>query len=236
MNLLNFDYTYISVFGYPVFEPMVILTNVIMFLICYSAFRKLRRFDVKYARQMGLFLLLLGISVIFGAVGHSVHLQLGSRFFNTVVVLMNVFSMVAIYYCFRAPFDYTAKAKKQNRHLVNLVRIWVVLLLFLAITRGDFLLLKVNAGIVLLYSLVAHYRAHKVKAERGNLLVVYGILVSFLPIVIHSMKLSLHEWFNHKDLAHVVMIFSLILIIRGVKLNAEDLHEQEQAALQAEAE
>lgn len=222
---MKFDYTYIKILGFPVYEPMVLLTNLIFFIVSWYFFRRLRRFDNSYARYMSLFIFLLGLSAFFGAIGHGIHYQLGHGFFSIVLFLMNALSLLSIYYCFLAPFSYVRGIDERSKRYLQMVRFWVLVLLALCIVSGDFLLIKINAGIVLLYSLITHHRAHKTKPESGNRLVVFGIIVSFVPIIIHSLKISLHEWFNYKDLAHVFMILSLVIIFLGAIKTSSELEE-----------
>jgi len=222
---MNFDYTFISIMGYTVFEPMVLLTNSFFFAISLYSYKVLHRFANAYAQQMALFCLLLGISSIFGAIGHAVHLQMGTVFFGTILFLMNALSILAIYYCFLAPFTYLRAFDQWTSRYLLSVRIWVLFIIIFSLFSGNFLLIKLNAGIVLLYSLFMHFRAYRTREESGNLIVVAGVLVSFVPILIHSKQLTLHKWFNYKDLSHVFMIISLLLIFEGAKRNARELEK-----------
>jgi hypothetical protein len=224
---MKFDYTFISIMGYPVFEPMILLTNSFLFGISLYSFRVLRRFAHDYARCMAWFTLLLGVSSVFGAIGHAVHLQLGDQFFAVVLFLMNAFSLLAIYYFFLAPFAYLNKDNEQSRKWRQGARIWLGLIILISLFSGNFLLIKINAAFVLIYSLVMHYRAHRTRDERGNLLIVTGVLISFIPIFIHSYEISLHKWFNYKDLSHVFMIISLIFIFVGARRNSGDLGQEQ---------
>lgn len=173
---------------------------------------------------MAWFMLLLGISSCFGAVGHAVHYQLGMTFFRIILFLMNAFSLFSIYFCFRAPYTYVHLDQEPPKKYIYLVLTWVILVLIASAVIGDFLIIKIHAGIVLLYSMITHYLVYKRTNEPGSSIVVLGIFISFLPILVHSLKFSLHEWFNYKDIAHVIMILSLAVIYKGVRLNS--LHLQ----------
>lgn len=224
---MNFDYTFISIMGYPVFEPMILLTNFFLFTISLYSFQVLRRFENNYARYMALFCMLLGVSSVFGAIGHAVHLQLGFVFFGAILFFMNAFSLLAIYYFFLAPLTYLKGIDKRTAKYLVLAKIWIFVIITVSLFTGNFLLIKINAGLVLLYSLFMHFRAHRTRAETGNLLVVAGVIVSFMPILIHSMELNIHKWFNYKDLSHVFMIMSLILIFAGARRNAGEMEKAE---------
>lgn len=224
---MKFDYTFISILGYPVFEPMILLTNSLLFAITLYSFRVLKRFKSDYARHMAWFTLLLGISSMFGAIGHAVHLQLGEKFFGIVLFLMNAFSLLSIYYFFLAPFAYLTADEQRIRKYTQAAKIWTLLIIVISLFTQNFLLIKVNAGCVLIYSLFMHYRAHRTREESGNLLIVAGVLISFIPLLIHSFEITLHKWFNYKDLSHVFMIISLLFIFAGARKNADDLLQSE---------
>ncbi len=220
---MNFDYTYITLFGFIVFEPVVILTNVLFSILCISYYNNLCRYESSYAIQMRTFILLTGISAIFGAMAHGVHYQLGSVFFSIVFFIMNTLNILSIYYCFRAPFTYYNRGSETSQKYLYLVFVWIGALIIYSILNGNFLVIKIHAGIALLYSLVIHFLAYKKNNESGSRTVVIGIGISFGAIIAHSLKISIHEWFNYKDISHLIMIASLMVIYKGIKQNAESL-------------
>jgi hypothetical protein len=215
---MNLDYTYISLFGFLFFEPMVVLTNVAFFLFSVFFYRDLVKFKNSYAKQMACFILFLGTSSLFGAIGHTVHYQLGDLFFEFILLLMNAFSLLAVYFLFRATYAYSHPEKELSKLFITGIFIWIAAMLFISRMQADFTLIKIHAGVILLYTLFVHYRKYLRSKERGNELLILGVLISFLPILIHSMRLSINEWFNYKDLAHLFMIFSLIIIYKGLRL------------------
>jgi hypothetical protein len=206
-----------------IFEPMVILTNAIFCALCVLYFKKIYAFNHPYAKQMAWFILFMGVGSAFGAIAHAVHYQLGNLFFNTVFFIMNALSLFSIYCFFRAAFTYSKLEREQPKKYVYLVLAWILVLLALALIQGSFLLIKIHAALALLYSLVVHTQAYRKTKEEGSKLIVLGIYLSFLSIVVHSLKLSLHEWFNYKDISHVIMILSLLTLTKGILLNLQNL-------------
>lgn len=221
---MNFDYTFITLFGFTIYEPMVIVTNSVFFILCAYYFKQLRSFSHPYAQQMSWFVFLLGISSCFGALGHAVHYQLGEIFFKIILFLMNAFSLFSIYFCFRAPYTYVHLDKALPKKYIYLTLAWVIVVLIASVIVGDFVIIKIHAALVLMYALITHYLVYKRTDDAGSALVVSGIGISFLPIIVHSLKFSINEWFNYKDIAHVIMIFSLIVIYKGARLNAIKLN------------
>ncbi|GEM_PF-516628 len=213
---MQFDYTYIYLFGLKIFEPITILTNFIIGLVCLYSFYQIFKTKSSLAFYWSMFFLLIGISSTIGSVGHGTHHQFGLQFFNVVLFFMNAVSLIAIYYCYKAAYSSTTN-NKSNTKLNYFVIGWISTLLLISIWLNNFLIIKIHAGIVLTYSLIAHLVSHK-KQEQGSGWIAAGILVSFLSIVTHSIKLSMHDWFNHKDISHIIMAISLIVIYKGVKL------------------
>jgi ABC-type enterobactin transport system permease subunit len=214
---LNFDYTYITLFGCIIFEPLVIVTNVIFFTLCFIFFKILYRYPGLFAKQMAVFLILLGTSSLFGALAHSVHYQLGTVFFDAIFFIMNALSLLAIYYCFKAHYTFHHLGRQPSKMYVWLAFAWVMALLVYSLLESSFKIVKAHAALVLVYSLIVHYLSYRTSNENGSRLIIIGILVSFLSILVHSLHFSFHEWFNYKDEAHIVMIVSLIMIYRGTK-------------------
>jgi len=220
---MNFDYTYVTIFGLTIFEPMVFVTNSVIFLITLFAYRKLAQHKHSYATHMGRFLLFVGTSSLFGAVCHMAHLQMGQLFFDVFFFIMNALNLISIYYCFRAPYTYVSAGKQGAEKYMYLVQIYILLLIGYCIFYNHFIIVKINAALVLIYSLIIHIIAYKTKPEGGNKLVIIGILISFSTFVVHTLKISLHEWFNYKDISHVIIMVSLAIMYLGAKRNSEDL-------------
>ena len=197
---------------------MVLVTNTVFFILCALYFKNLNKVRHPYSKQMAWFMLMLGTSSVFGAIGHATHMQLGNVFFEIIVFLMNAFSLLSIYFCFRSAYTYMNLTRNPSRLYIYVVMAWVLVLLIACGMQGNFLLIKIHAGIVLLYSLIVHYLVYKRIDDKGAQLVVVGILISFLPIIVHSLKFSMNEWFNYKDIAHVIMIISLVVIYKGAYL------------------
>jgi hypothetical protein len=216
---MKFDYTYIPVFGYPVFEPMVIVTNFILLFLSLFFFNKLKVYTTAYAKHMSLFMVYLGVSTLFGAAGHAIHLQMGETVFKCIVFLMNFFSMFSMYHCFCGSYVLFRRTDQTPGNLFFLAVPLIVVFLGLSVWWNNFLLIKILAGLTVAFALLAHARDARKRQARGSLFVFYGFVISILSIIAHSMHISLHEWFNHKDLSHVIMILSLIVIFRGVFMN-----------------
>ncbi len=203
---------------------MTIVTNFLIFTLSIFAFKNLRKYNTVYSSSMGWFLLLVGISSCFGSVAHAVHYQAGELFFNVIFYIMNALSLISVYFCFNAPYTYynINKASK-NKVIPIIVMAWIGAVLIYTLIQNNFLIVKIHAGIVLLYSFITHLMIYIKTKEKGSGVVVLGIGISFLSIIIHSLKFSIHEWFNYKDLAHVVISVTIFYIYKGASIVSEKL-------------
>lgn len=215
---MNFEYTNINLFGFTVFEPITILTNLIIIVYGILVYNKLIGFDNSWLRSWAWFFLLMSISAMFGSISHGVHEQLGDVFLKVNWFLMNAFSLLSIYFFFKAAYQNLNPTKHDNKKWLNkLVVVWIIVLLITTYLMNSFLLIKIHAGIVLVYSLVAHYLTLRKQKQGGSILIISGIGLAFISIIIHSLKLSIGEWMNYKDIAHIFMFMSMFVIHKGVK-------------------
>lgn len=221
---MNFDYTYITLFGFKIFEPMIILSNLPILLIALYSFKKLNIFNHTYSKNYAWFVLLVGISSCFGSLAHAVHYQNGKLFFDVIFYIMNALSLVSVYFCFQFGYVYYLGNKvKPNSIIVSIAKIWILTMLVYAFFYNNFLMIKINAGIVLIYSFIIHFIKYNKFNERGSGFVVFGIGVSFISIITHTLKISINEWFNYKDISHVIISISLLIIYKGVNVNSKKL-------------
>jgi hypothetical protein len=210
---LNFDHTYILLFGKILFEPVTFLINHLIAIFCIYSFYCLKKTDSLISKNWAGFFLFIGISAIFGAYAHSIQYQLGDAFIRWVIFLVNATSLIAIYFCFNIAYLLSNKPKHFGL-IKKLVLVWILILLTVTFIQNNFLLIKIHAGIVLTYSLIIHLLKPTINLS-GSKWIAVGIIVSFLSIVVHSTRYSFDEWFNYKDIAHTIMILSLILIFYG---------------------
>ena len=217
MSPLNLHYTYITLFGFKLFEPVTILTNSIIAIYCLFVFSRTQKFDHQISRHWGIFFLLMAVSSLLASLTHGIHAQLGDAFLKTSWFLINSVSLIGIYFFYRATFIYSNLNKENTTQLFNYAAfVWMISLLVATYFLNNFLLIKIHAGIVLFYSLIVHFITFR-NNHAGSGYIVIGILISFSSIIVHSLKFSLGEWFNYKDISHVIVLTSMVFLFKGVK-------------------
>jgi hypothetical protein len=80
---------------------------------------------------------------------------------------------------------------------------------------------KLHVAVGLVPILIA-YALQGLRGERGKTWIAAGILVSALTAVVHTFKLSFSVWFNYNDIAHMLIVSSIILIGNGVRMTGDE--------------
>ncbi len=214
---MNLDNTFIYLFGFKFFEPVAVFTNLLIVFFSLFAYFKLWQNTHQVIKNWAMFFLLLGLSSALGSLCHGIQRQLGDLFLNVSWFFMNVVALVSIYFFYQAASRYNLAGKKPLSPLVRQLTLsWIFLLIILTAVFNNFLLIKINAAMALIYSMVVHYSTYK-KHQAGSVYIFTGIIISFLSFIIHGFKLSIHDWFNYKDISHIIMLTSLFLMYLGVQ-------------------
>ncbi len=81
---------------------------------------------------------------------------------------------------------------------------------------GPELILLILHSAVGLIPVIVHEALHA-RDVRGAQLVAIGLSLSILTGVVYLAGLSAGVWFNHIDIAHVVMLVSFVFVYRGAR-------------------
>jgi hypothetical protein len=90
----------------------------------------------------------------------------------------------------------------------------LILFASLVFLSRSFLWVVADAAMGLVPVMGAELHASR-KGDRGARWVFWGLCFSFLPAVVHLWEISVHSWFTSDDLAHVLLMFGLLLVYRG---------------------
>lgn len=199
----------IQVLGLNIYEPATVLTNIALAMFCFAWFIKLKK---QSRRFWPYFFLFISIATILGAVGHGLY----EHNDNPALLISRIFAMNAFIF---AGLDMSKRYESRTRSfLVAFVSIGVFTFSFLWILfKNDFSVVKLN-GIIILLGIVGGTTAYGyfVNKQAKDALILGGVLINALAAVMHSLKISFNVWFNHNDIGHILMIFGLYLIFKGI--------------------
>ena len=162
------------------------------------------------------FLGLLGLSTLFGAAGHgifAVHEGIG---YKTVWLSMQVINGFAIYFAQQATLNSALKNSKNiNRWKTSYIIQFVMFVMVLMVFQ-KYIVTIIENIIGLLPVMILLLRAN----DNHDKKIGYGILVSFLTASVSITKFTIHAYFNHNDLAHVLIMISVSIMYMGIKSKA----------------
>lgn len=212
--------TEIEVGGIIIRDPVTAITNIGIFatgLLCYL---KLRKQQLKFPNKNWIyFFLLIGVSSLVGVIVHGFSKYTPPDLHFKIWWSMGVIQGAGITL---AQFGFASNVLSKYRMLL----IVIVVLQFGAFATGlyivgTFAIAKwhVAAGLV---PIMLYYIARAMKGRKAEMLVATGIGISSLNAIVHALRLSFSVWFNYNDIAHVLIVMSLIVMYKGVSAGLED--------------
>ncbi|MCF8254732.1 MAG: hypothetical protein K9H61_07925 [Bacteroidia bacterium] len=211
--------TSFNLFQFNINEPMTVLTNLVMSIYCFYFYSKLGS-NHKLGYYWRLFFLYMAISTLVGALTHGLKNHFSSNEFYYIWLFMNLASIPASYFLLQANIQLSKWDEVTKKKLSIASAIVTLLLAIMVISVNQFLLIKVNAGLIILITLITHFQTYK-KGIKGSGWIVFGFAFSSLSILVHTMQFSLHTYFNYKDISHVIMNIGLYIIFLGAILKSQ---------------
>lgn len=210
--------------GFTFSEPVTSLTDIVLAVICLILAIRVRKRcnESLFNNAWRLFFLFTGISTLIGSFAHGLQQDIPEKLFNTLWLGMNICSSVSVFFALRATIRFTNAPRTLRIYLVLSNYILLITFVLLTLLRNDFEIFKVHASIALFIIFLTHGIAY-FKNHVGSGSVALGIIFSFITVCIHTAQLSISTWFNYKDISHVIMMVSLIMIYNGLYLMSRNL-------------
>ena len=169
---------------------------------------------VKY---WSLFFLFLSLNSLAGLMAHGFNSYFSADV-NTWVwkFLNNLLNVPCAYALLMANIEFSSLSAEKKKNMNLFVWISSVLFTILIIIINKFWVGMINASLAMMITFIIHLVAYRRKTANTGL-IAFGFGFSFISVFIHIAKISLSQWFNHKDISHVIIIISMIFIYMGVK-------------------
>lgn len=197
-------------------DPVTAITNVLIFLAGWWCWKNIRNTDSPAVRYWRFFFLFVGLSSMVGIVVHGFSFYTPERTHFWIWIVMGSVQNLGI------SFAQLATSRqyfpKQYKWISALVLAQYVLLVAFFIHSEDYKAVKWHVAIGMLP--VMGWNVYRwIKKEASAKWITLGVLVSGLTAAVHGFKISISlQWFNFNDIAHVLIVISLFLIYKGVKL------------------
>ncbi len=207
--------TSIELFGILILEPVTLITDVFTACVSLILFFKLNRETVKSSakRLWILFFFLFGFSTLISGFAHGMYNYLG-HISLTIGWAMGVFS---VFFIENATFIGIDSKKYQNAfRIFSIIQLSVTILLIYRTQLFIPVTISSAIGMLLIILPLRIFMLAKYKDESSRKIII-AIFIAFLSAVVHTFRLSLHQWFNHKDLSHIILSISLIFFFLGAR-------------------
>ncbi len=207
--------TEIDIAGIIVRDPITAITNLAIFAFGIGCYRRLRKEDIEFPnKNWTFFFLLVALSSLIGTIVHGFSSYTSPEVHFHIWWLMCVLQGAGITF---AQLGVGNCVFPQNKSLVGIfVLIQFVAFAILLYTTRSFGVTKVHVALGLI-PIMIYYVFQGMKGQKAEILVATGIGISALTAVVHSLKISLNEWFNYNDISHLLIITSIVFMYRGVK-------------------
>ncbi len=199
----------IEVSGVYIHEPGGLISNAAVCLLSLTLFFLLGKPSNKSQKNWQLFILFIGLGSFGGMFTHGFPTLLGEQFFFWVWAIKNSFVPIANYFGSRDVLP----AEKKIRYLLLVKAVVVISALFLS---GKFLPAVIDLGIT--YILIIYFSNKLSRIEGAYKNIRSAFVLGLLSGTLYIFKYDVDKlWFTHKDMVHVFVLISLILIYRGAR-------------------
>ncbi len=169
-----------------------------------------------------MFFLFMGVSTGIGTFAHALNGTDSIQLCNSLFMAMTICSSFAVFFALKATIFFTSL-----NYLTKKIFNWInlsLLIIFLIYTLGtnNFEIFKMHAAAGLLLIFITHSIAWW-RSHTGSGWIMGGMGISFVTVLVHTKQFSFSPWFNYKDISHVIMMASLVLIYNGVHMMSENL-------------
>jgi hypothetical protein len=217
--------TSVDIAGIHIQEPVTVLTNLAMAVLCLCFCIGLKKTAAqsKTGKYWRLFFLFFGWNTVAGLIFHGF-----SSYFPENVnawvwkFLNNLLNVPTSYFLLRANIEFSTLAQEKKKMLNGIALATAIIFTVLIILINQFYVGLINGSLAMFITFIHYLILYSRKKKPGSGLVAFGFGFSFTSVGVHAAKLSVSEWFNHKDISHVIIFVALLIIYSGVKKSLEE--------------
>jgi hypothetical protein len=193
-------------------EVNLFITDILMSAVAVYCYHTLRSNPAK--KNYALFFLLTGISAFGSAFGH-----LFTYYTDQYLkVLAWIFSLSANYFIIQASKNQLLNlSSRKMLSTFSVVKFTCVLVLLFYFQKFEVVSIDSIVSIALI-SLPIHFLKWKQSRLSGYKFFCLGILFTMATAIVGGFKLSVSdEWFNHKDINHLIISMGMLVMLKGIK-------------------
>lgn len=203
--------------GLRIQDPMTTLTDVLITAVCFFAYWKLNKSNLqgKTINYIKYYFVLMGIAALLGGlIGHAFQ-HIIPQNWKLLGWIISIFSVMFIE---RSAIEYAVNLIPEKTHsfLLKMNVVEVVIVLLSTIYTFDFQLVQLHAfyGFIVVV-LSIHLYIYYYTRDKGSVYFFFGIATLLVVLLVFKCQIAPHIWFNHADLAHVLIAISTYFFLKG---------------------
>lgn len=223
---MEFVKTTVDLFGFQIMEPVTAATDLLVSGVCLYAFLKIRKGtnNLSSVNLLKYYFLTLALATAYGGIiGHALQhvLSFGWKVPGWLI------SMLSIALIERAAILHAKPILRPGIGkffaILNIIELSVLVSVVLLTLNFFFVEAHAFYGLLIVVSSFELFIYIKTKDEGSKLLLV-AVFISSLAATVHLTQFTIHIWFNHLDLSHVLMAMAAYVFYLGAtKIKGADL-------------
>ena len=199
-------------------EPVTVATDIMVAIVCLIVYVKTKGLSKQhFSKLYRYFFLVTALSTLVSAViGHAFLYQFGfnAKIWGWMLGIVSItFAQFASLYHVKPALSLKAFNRGWWFNFIETVIAYLLLFFFFSFT-----VVEVYSAIGLLLIVVPlEWMYYKKTNSVLSKYMIIGIGIAVLSIICHVLKLAYSVWFNHMDLAHIIMALSVCIMGIGVK-------------------
>lgn len=216
--MIPYEYnTIVNWGGLNVTEPVTVFTDFfvssVAFFICHR-FKK--HTDKKNILLWNFFFFFIGLSSLTGAFSHGLKYYISEHVFVYLWLTMQILTGVAMFFAQRGTIETFSKDAENEDFFKNAIFFQLIGYIIAVFLFKNFIVAVVITAISLLPIMIKNFGNYFSSKSKSSLWLAIGIAITFLPAIVNGAKLSIGDWFNYKDISHLLIAFSISVMAYGV--------------------
>jgi len=201
-----------TLFGLQLQEPMALIFNWLIAILCFVSYFKLKNNTGKFTLYWRLFFLIFGLSTLVGGLSHLLFQYTG--FYGKYPVW--ILGALAVFMSSLAMLQVETMSAKKKQFWVVLLLLKGVAAIVFSIIYSKFIFIAIDAAIgyiffCMIYSIVLNKRTYNVQRF------IWAVVVLIPSIVFYVGKISIGKWMNEQDIGHIFMFITIYLFYLAVQ-------------------
>lgn len=212
--------TTIYIGDFAIHQPVTVFTDYIITVLCFYFYCQLNRpaFRDDSTINWKRFFLLLSLASFLGGSAHGFFAVHEGAGYKSVWLTMQVVNVFLIYSAQQATLYSALQHSTKKQYWNRSYHTQLVLFLIAVFVFQNFLVIIIGTIVGLVPIMVIHFI--DAKQVRESIWIAYGIVILFLTALVNATKFSFHAYFNHLDIAHLLIMINLSMMFIGIKRKA----------------